>query len=466
MAALQSREADCNDLFAVMSDKAKQIYECSKCGAQFPKWNGRCLECGSWGTLNREIRAEKKGESEKSRAEPAEILNLEQVEQPETERLKTNLGEVDRVFGGGLVPGSLTLLGGEPGIGKSTLVAQIADRLSGKEAVYVSGEESAFQVKARLQRLGCSVKGINFIGETKVEKILASLEKLSPGLVIIDSIQTVYSEDSEAEAGGVSQIRVSTVKFLEWAKKNNVSVLIVGHVTKDGQVAGPKTLEHIVDTVAYLEKEINHAYSILRAVKNRFGSLNEIGILEMTGAGFEEVANPSQVFLEEQGAPISGSVISCIQEGTRPFLVNIQSLVSKTLFGYPQRKASGFDINRLQILTSVISKRTKVNLANQDVVLNIVGGLKVNDPALDLAVCLAIISSLLNQVVEKDTLVLGEVGLGGEIRNVSQLEERLKEAEKLGFKKAITPNVKIKNTKLEIKKISNIEEIINLLKIS
>ena len=445
-----------------MSDQAKQIFECSKCGAQFPKWNGRCLECGSWGTLSKEIRAEKKTGKGESLAEPAEVWDLEKVEQTEAERLEVGIKEVDRVFGGGLVPGSLTLLGGEPGIGKSTLVAQVADKLSGKEAVYVSGEESAFQVKSRLQRLGCAVKGINFIGETKVEKILASLEKLNPGLVIIDSIQTVYSEDSEAEAGGVSQIRVSTVKFLEWAKKNNAAVLIVGHVTKDGQVAGPKTLEHIVDTVIYLEKEINQNYSILRAVKNRFGSLNEIGILEMTGKGFKEVANPSQVFLEGHESPISGSVISCIQEGTRPFLVNIQSLVSKTLFGYPQRKASGFDINRLQILTSVISKRTKVNLANQDVVLNIVGGLKVSDPALDLAVCLAIISSLLNQVVEKDTLVLGEVGLGGEIRNITQLEQRLKEAEKLGFKKAILPEVKIKSSKLELQKISNIEEIINL----
>lgn len=447
-----------------MGKKVEKIYVCSKCDAQSPKWNGRCLECGAWGTMDLKDIDKSLNLKEETRAQPADIIDLSDIKKEEIKRLSSGIDEIDRVFGGGIIPGSLTLLGGEPGIGKSTLVAQIADKISNsdKTIIYVSGEESAYQVKSRLERLNCRLDNIKFVSETDVDRIISVLKELKPCLVVIDSIQTVYSRESDSETGGVAQIRMSAGKFLEWAKKSNNSVILIGHVTKDGQVAGPKTLEHIVDTVIYLERELNNNYSILRAVKNRFGSINEIGILEMTGRGFIEVKNPSSVFIENKDANIPGSVISCIMEGSRPFLVNIQSLVSKASFGYPQRKASGFDINRLQILSSVISKRTKMDLVNQDLVLNVVGGLRVNDPALDLAVCMAISSSLLNQAVENNTIILGEVGLGGEIRNIINLEARLKEAEKLGFKKAIIGEKEVKNSKLSIKRISNIEDLISL----
>ncbi len=452
-----------------MAKKIQNIYSCSKCGAQSPKWIGRCLECGAWSTMKEEIVDTKQIKKEAgSKVAPAELVDLSKTKELNIERSKTGMEEVDRVLGGGIVPGSLILLGGEPGIGKSTIVAQIADKVAGGSnkgtVVYVSGEESASQVKFRLERLKCKLDNIRFISETNVEKIVATVKKEHPVLAIIDSIQTVYSSHIEAEAGNVSQIRASAVSFLELAKENDIAMLLIGHITKDGSLAGPKTLEHVVDTVIYLEAETNNNYRILRAVKNRFGSVNELGIFEMTGEGFVEVKNPSSIFVEAGHDKIAGSVISCIMEGTRPFLVNIQALVSKTIFGYPQRKSSGFDLNRLQLLTSVLSKRTKVSLMNQDVIMNIVGGLKINDPALDLAVCMAIVSSQLNRIVDDKTLILGEVGLGGEVRNVSRLNERLLEAEKLGFEKAIIPNTsaKVKSEGMEIRRIKNIGDLLSL----
>ncbi|MDD5031725.1 MAG: DNA repair protein RadA [Patescibacteria group bacterium] len=451
-----------------MSGKTQNIYVCANCDAQFSKWSGRCLECGAWGTLKMETRKQEEidsrlgGKAREKEVSQAEIINLEKIAENGLSRIKTNISELDRVLGGGIVPGSLVLLAGEPGIGKSTIVAQLADAIgkSHGDVIYLSGEESASQIKARLVRLNCNLEKIKFISETNVEKAIAAISSLAPALVVVDSIQAVYSTEVLAEAGGLNQIRASAVKFLELAKENNIAVILVGHITKDGQIAGPKSLEHIVDTVIYLETETANNYRVLRATKNRFGSVNELGIFEMTGSGFKEVINPGAVFIETSGEKITGSVISCILEGTRPFLVEIQALVTKTVFGYPQRKSSGFDLNRLQVLASVLTKRAKVNLVNQDIILNVVGGFRVNDPGLDLAVCLAITSSLLNQVIDRKTLVLGEVGLGGEVRNVSKLEQRLAEAEKLGFNRALAPDSEIKVKKLELVKIKNLEDMV------
>jgi DNA repair protein RadA/Sms len=444
----------------------KKIYNCTNCGAQFPKWSGRCLECGAWSTLVEEVsdsQTTKKEEAKK--VSGADVLDLRTIKDKESKRLLSGLPEIDRVLGGGILPGSLLLLSGEPGIGKSTLAAQLANALSQNgKVLYVSGEESAHQVKARLERLSCDLSRLLFIGETSVEKINATALKLNPVLMVVDSIQTVYSSMMPSEPGSLSQIRAVAVKFLELAKEHNVTVLLVGHITKDGQIAGPKSLEHIVDTVLSLEHETGSNYSLLRASKNRFGSVNELGILEMTGTGFIEAKEPSSIFLETNKTPISGSAITCVLEGSRPFLVNIQALVTRTIFGYPQRKTSGLDTNRLQVLSAVISKKGKINLVTRDIILNVVGGLKVSDPALDLAVCAAIISSYLNKPLPEATLIIGEVGLGSELRPVFRLEQRLKEAEKLGFKAAIVPeSVDYKGGKLKLIKLSNLQELADLL---
>ncbi len=448
----------------------KTVFVCNNCDAQFPKWSGRCLECGSWGTLHEETLDSKEAEKEAvkkavNKTGGAEIIDLSAIKANTLERLKTGIDEIDRVLGGGLVPGSLVLLSGEPGIGKSTLVAQIANAVGkNNETVYVSGEESAAQVKSRLSRLECDLKNLKFISETNIEKIVSTAVRVKPDILIIDSIQTVYSSLIPTEAGNISQIRAAAVKFLELAKENDIAVLLIGHITKDGTVAGPKSLEHIVDTVLYLENETNNNYCLLRATKNRFGSVNELGVLEMTGTGFKEVKNPSLIFVESGLNNLSGSVIGCVIEGTRPFLVDMQALVTKTIFGYPQRKTSGFDAGRLQVLSAVISKRTKINLIGSDIILNVVGGLKISDPALDLAACTAIISSSANKNFDRRTIVLGEVGLGGEVRNVFRLEERLKEAERLGYTSAIIPNVEVKAGKLKLMKIKDLSGLVEIIK--
>lgn len=439
----------------------KSIYVCLKCDAQFPKWSGRCLECGEWGSLqNKVVDEQNKPEKNIENFVPAEVINLDKIKEQNLDRVITNIGEVDRVLGGGIVCGSLILLGGEPGIGKSTIVAQIANSAIDSGVIYVSGEESASQIKSRLQRLKCCYSKIKFISETNVEKIIASLKKEKCKLVIIDSIQTVYNPVVLSGAGSINQIRASATRFLEVAKSNDITFILIGHITKDGQIAGPKTLEHIVDTVIYLETESTNNYRILRTTKNRFGSINELGIFEMTGEGFKEIVNPGSIFVELNKEKISGSAISCIIEGTRPFLVEIQALVTKTMFGFPQRKSSGFDLNRLQLLTAVLTKRAKINLTNKDVILNVVGGLKINDPALDLAVCFAIASSFFNYVINKQTIILGEIGLGGEIRRVAKLEQRLSEVKKLGFNRAVIPDFEVNAKNIKLEKIKNLTEII------
>ena len=448
--------------------KIKSIFVCSHCDAQYPKWSGRCLECGSWGTLNEETEiVDQKAKSKKEQTEAyqkivgAEIIDLAKISGDGPKRFLTGLKEIDRVLGGGLPEGSLTLLAGEPGIGKSTLAAQIANALSGKKVFYISGEESAVQVKARLVRLNCDLTHLKFLSETNIEKISAAALKILPDLIIVDSIQTVYSAAMPSEAGSVSQIRAAAIKFLELAKEHNVAVILIGHITKDGAVAGPKSLEHIVDTVLYLENEDAHQYSLLRSSKNRFGSVNELGVLEMTGTGFKEVLDPSSIFLSNGEEFLSGSAVSCVVEGSRPFMVDIQALVTKTVFGYPQRKCSGLDLNRLQVLAAVISKRGGLDLSSKDIILNVVGGLKISDPALDLAVCAAIISSASNKKLSRTTVFLGELGLSGELRPVARLEQRLKEAEKLGFKEAIIPDTEIKAGKIKLIKIKSLEQLKN-----
>ena len=421
--------------------KTSTIFSCSKCSAQTPKWSGRCFECGAWGTLLEEVKESTSGPKmvgKPNLAKPAEIIDLNLVKLADFPRAKTGIGEVDRVLGGGIVSGSLILISGEPGIGKSTLIAQIANKLSG-DVVYASGEESAHQVKDRLIRIGCDLKKIKFISETNLNKIIAAINTEEVDLLIIDSVQTVYTTDVENEIGSINQIKACTAKLMELAKKDNVPVVIVGHVTKDGAIAGPKNLEHMVDVVVYFESDSGSDYRILRAHKNRFGSVNEVGIFEMTSEGFNEIKNPSMLFINEKQESLAGSVKSCIIEGTRPFLVEVQALVTKTSFGYPQRKASGFDLNRLQVLVAVLSKRGGINLSSQDVILNIVGGHKISDQGLDLAVCAAIISSFKNRAISNETIVIGEVGLAGEVRKVMKLKERTEEAINLGFSRFIVP---------------------------
>ncbi len=447
-----------------MAKDLKTIFECQNCGAQFPKWSGRCLECGKWGTLVQDIKDDKKiSEKNLKNIISSEIISLDQVNENKNIRIESKISEIDRVLGGGLIDGSLILLSGEPGVGKSTLLAQLSDALIKNNQdlaniLYISGEESASQVKLRLQRLNCELKKFSFIGETNLEKIISSALKTKPALMIVDSIQTIYSSTIFSEAGGISQIRAVAVKFMELAKKYNIPVFLIGHITKDGQIAGPKSLEHIVDVVLYLENDGRGSHYILRSAKNRFGSVNEIGVLEMTSSGFVEVKNPSASFLESGlSSSFSGSSFSCVIEGNRSFLINIQALVSKTVFGYPQRKSSGFDLNRLQVLSAVISKKQKIDLTNQDIILNIVGGFKTSDPALDLSVVLSIISSFLNKDIGNQRVLLGELGLGGEVRPVTYLENRLREIEKMGFKELILGDLSSEEEKKRI--LNNFKKI-------
>ena len=442
--------------------KSNTVFVCSNCGNESSKWFGKCPACNEWNTCYEEKVNLKAGGKQTSK-KIATPTKLNDVKKQDIIRTKTGFEELDRVLGGGLVKGSLTLLGGEPGIGKSTLILQICDKIKGEgQVLYVSGEESIDQIKLRADRLNIKNDDIVFLGETDIDVIEDAILKTNPKLVIIDSIQTMYSDDITAGPGSVSQVREITSRIMKMCKQEEITTIIIGHVTKDGNIAGPRVLEHMVDTVLYLEGERYFAYRILRGVKNRFGSTNEIGMFEMQDIGMCEINNPSSILLSEKNENVAGSIVVASIEGTRPILVELQALTATSVFGMPRRTANGIDYNRLTLLIAVLEKRASLPLGNQDVYLNIVGGIKINEPALDLGIILAASSSFKNIPIPNDAIAIGEVGLTGEVRSVNQIEKRLKEAEKLGFKKCIIPESNKKllkdNYKLDIIGVQNIIE--------
>ena len=414
-----------------MAKKLSTVFVCNNCGYESSKWLGKCPACNQWNTFfeEKQVAANTAKARQKTNAE---VVKLNTVEKKETTRIKTGVGELDRVLGGGFVNGSLTLLGGEPGIGKSTLILQICNsvQVDGK-ILYVSGEESAEQIKLRADRLGINNDNILFLAETDIDIVQNSLEKYDPKFVIIDSIQTMYSEDITSAPGSVSQVREITARIMQFCKQKGITTIIIGHVTKDGSIAGPRVLEHMVDTVLYLEGERYFTYRILRGVKNRFGSTNEIGMFEMEGNGLIEITNPSTILISERNGNPAGSIITVSLEGTRPLLVELQALTTLSVFGMPRRNSIGVDYNRLTLLMAVLEKKAGMQLGNQDVYLNVVGGIKVNEPALDLAIVLAVASSFKNISIKEDVVAIGEVGLTGEVRSVNMIDKRIKEAEKL-----------------------------------
>ncbi len=440
--------------------KVKTQFLCSECGYVSPKFLGRCPNCGRWNTLVEERISEPKNER-KSRvsfegksSKPQLISEVKMHEEP---RVKTGMEELNRVLGGGVVDGSLVLIGGDPGIGKSTLLLQLSGQLAAtdRDVLYVSGEESASQIKMRAERLQVNSERFYLYPETDMSNIRAVIEELHPQYVIIDSVQTMQEPDIDSAVGSVSKIREITAELMQIAKTNNITIFIVGHVTKGGAIAGPKILEHMVDTVLYFEGERHASYRILRGVKNRFGSTNEIGVFEMRREGLCEVENPSEFMLSGKPENAAGSVVACAMEGTRPMLMEIQALICRSNFGMPRRTAAGLDYNRVNLLMAVLEKRMGLPLSNYDAYVNIAGGIRMNEPAADLGIVMAIASSYKNKPIAEDTIVFGEVGLSGEVRAVSMPEQRVAEAKKLGFKTCIVPSVTLKS----IGKVDGIEVI-------
>lgn len=419
--------------------KATTIYTCSECDAQSPKWTGQCLECGAWGSMGAAPAA--KRSSPVASARPGKSVAFDDLASERERRIPTGIAEADRVFGGGIVPGSVTLLGGEPGIGKSTLAMAVASRLAngGKKTLYCSGEESASQVKMRADRMALPQKGLFFLSETDVATIVATLEAEKPSFAVIDSVQMLRSDDIPAEAGAVGQVRAAAARITAFAKASGIPVLLIGHVTKDGMVAGPKTLEHVVDTVLSFEGERTHPLRTLRALKNRFGSTDETGIFEMREDGLAEIKNPSAYLLEARQEGVPGSAISCVMEGSRPVLVEVQALVQKSPFGYPARKSSGIDQSRIDMLLAVLSRRAGLDFSQHDVFVNVVGGLKIKEPAADLAVALALASALRHAPLPPRFAAWGEIGLGGEVRPAPGHDRRAAEAASLGIASAAAP---------------------------
>ncbi len=438
-----------------MAKGKKSIFFCQNCGHEESKWLGQCPACGEWNTFVEERidSGVTKGTTAASRAvrdsvREAKVMPLTEVTANDDERCETGIRELDRVLGGGIVPGSLVLVGGDPGIGKSTLLLQVCQRMARmKKILYISGEESQAQIKLRANRMGKFTPNLLLLCETSLETIRGVIEKERPELVIIDSIQTMYSEDVSSAPGSVSQVRESTNIFMQLAKGLCIPIFIVGHVTKEGTVAGPRVLEHMVDTVLYFEGDRHASYRILRAVKNRFGSTNEIGVFEMRQDGLAEVENPSEYMLSGKPENASGSVVACSMEGTRPILIEIQALVCRSNFGMPRRTAAGTDYNRVNLLMAVLEKRLGLSLGNCDAYVNIAGGIRMNEPAIDLGIVMAIMSSYRNRPIDEKTIVFGEVGLSGEVRAVSMPEQRVNEAKKLGFETCILPEVSLKMVK-------------------
>ena len=434
----------------------KTIYICEECGSQSPKWLGRCPHCGKWNTLVEQtvepepaVRAARRtsmaatGDNHATRFEDMEI--------PAYMRSETGLGELDRVLGGGLVTGSVVLLSGEPGIGKSTLLMQISDALGqNRRVLYVSGEESGGQLKLRAKRLGVSGEHLYILTETNLESILAEADKVKPDVMILDSIQTIYSDTANSSPGSVSQVRECALTFINKAKSNGTSMLLVGHVNKEGGIAGPKVLEHMVDAVLYFEGERQQAYRIIRAVKNRYGSTNEIGVFEMTDHGLDEVANPSEMLLSGRPKNVSGNCALCTVEGTRPLIAEVQALVTPTVFPAPRRTGNGVDYNRMCLILAVLEKRLGLKFYQNDVYMNVIGGLSISEPAADLAIAAALVSSLTDRVVPDDLIIIGELGLAGECRAVTNLELRVREAARLGFTRAIVPYRNVEKRKITV----------------
>ncbi len=452
--------------------KNKTVFSCQKCGYQSPKWLGRCPDCNSWNSFVEEDYSQPTGKAKDRLSSYTEgPILLKEVEAQEDTRIKTGIAELDRVLGGGIVPGSVVLIGGDPGIGKSTIALQVSNQLTktGHTVLYVSSEESVSQTKLRAKRLGQSGDGnLYIVNQTDLTLIIEYITKINPAVVVIDSIQVIYDPGISSSPGSVSQVRECAGMLTQLAKTTGTSVFIIGHVTKEGTLAGPRILEHVVDTVLYFEGDRFAIYRVLRAVKNRFGSTNEIGVFEMGPDGLREVKNPSEIFLAERPKDVSGSVVASILEGTRPILVEIQALVSKAAFGYARRRAQGFDYNRLSLTVAVLEKRMGLHLEAEDIFVNVAGGIKVEDQAADLAVCAAIASAFREQAVMADAVVLGEVGLAGEIRSISQAVLRINEAEKLGFKHCLLPknnlkNAHYKNGSIELIPVSTLKEALDIL---
>ncbi|HBE40344.1 MAG TPA: DNA repair protein RadA [Bacteroidales bacterium] len=449
--------------------KTKTVFVCQNCGAESPKWIGRCPSCREWNTYHEEIiaPASPRDISFITGTDKKDPRLLDNIEADENKRHKTGIPELDRVLGGGMVSGSLLLLGGEPGVGKSTLALQLALAMKGTKVLYISGEESEEQISLRAQRLKNSNPSCYILSETVLENIFVHCENLKPGLIITDSIQTISTGLLESSAGSVSQVRECAARFLKYSKLTGIPVVLIGHITKDGTLAGPKVLEHIVDVVLYFEGDNNYVYRILRPFKNRFGSTSEIGIFEMIESGLREVNNPSEMFINQYDEALSGISIAATVDGLRPFLIETQALVSSAVYGTPQRSSTGFDIRRLNMLLAVLEKRAGFRLAIKDVFMNIAGGIKVTDPAIDMAVVTAVLSSNLDIPIPKDVCFAGETGLSGEIRPVSRIEQRIREASKMGFRKIYLSkynrNISIKNPDIEIVQVGKIEQLVRSL---